>query len=58
MEVVVDQQNLDKCSYASKNKATWVAQNRSLHGSVNHHAKTESAYGSGSLVKEQMCHYS
>lgn len=37
---------------------TWLAQNQSLHGSVSHQAKTESAYGTGSLVKEQMCHYS
>lgn len=44
-EVVVNQQNLDKCSYAGKNKPAWLAQNQSLHGLVNHHTKTEWAYG-------------
>lgn len=57
-ELAVNQQNLDKCSYAGKNKPAWLAQGQSLHGLVSYHAKTESACGSGSLVKEQMCHYS
>lgn len=57
-EVAVNQQHLDKCSYAGKNKPAWLAQNQSLHGLVNHHTKTESAYGSRSLVKGQMCLYS
>lgn len=57
----LNQQNLDKCSYAGRNKPAWLAQNQSLpiqHRLVKYQAKPEWVYGTRSPVKEQMCHYS